>query len=111
MNNNEIIFFAIVIIAYILCAFTLDVPTFVHIIFGTGILALLLITMALKYKPKFENEKTSKIFQIILIIIFVLYVMAMISELWFAKRFILDSGILLVALVMAMVLNWFFKKS
>ena len=110
MEKNEIIFFGIVIAAYIICAFALNIPTHVNVIFGIGVLALLLIAIALKYKPQLKNEKISKITQMLLIIIFVLYVIAMISELWFAKRFIIDSGILLFAIIILIIANWFFKK-
>lgn len=110
MNKNEIIFFAIVIFAYILCALTLNIHSSVHMIFGIGLLAILVIAIALKYKPQFENEKISKIFQILAIIMFIFYVMAMISELWFAKKLIIDSGILLLVFIILVLINWFFKK-
>lgn len=110
MNKNEMIFFAAVIVAYVLCAFALNIPSFVNIIFGIGILTIALIAISLKFKPKLENEKMSKILQIILIIVFIFYVLAMISELWFGKTLIVDSGILLFALIIMIVLNWLFKK-
>ena len=110
MNRNELIFLAIVIIAYIICAFTLNIHSFVHILFGIGLLVIILIAVALKYKPQLENEKISKIFQILLIIVLIFYVAAMISELWFGKMLIIDSGMLLFAVVILIAINWFFKK-
>lgn len=110
MNKNEMIFLAILIIAYILCAFTLNIHSFVHILFGIGLLVIILIAIALKFKPQFENEKISKIFQILLIIVLIFYVVATISELWFAKTFIIDSGMLLFGVVILIAINWFFKK-
>jgi hypothetical protein len=73
-------------------------------------LAIVLIAIALKFKPQLENEKISKIFQILLVIVFIFYVAAIISELWFAKTLIVDSGILFFALIIMIVLNWLFKK-
>ena len=110
MNKNETIFFAIVIIAYILCAFTLDIPSYVHIIFAIGLLAILSISIALRLKPNLENEKAGKILKVILILVLIFYVLAMISELWFGKAFFIDSGILLFALIVLIVIYWFFKK-
>jgi hypothetical protein len=110
MNWNEMIFIAVAILAYILCAFTLNIHSFAHIIFGIGLLAIVLIAIALKFKPQLENEKISKIFQILLVIVFIFYVAAIISELWFAKTLIVDSGILFFALIIMIVLNWLFKK-
>jgi hypothetical protein len=110
MNRNETIFFAIVIMAYILCAFSLNIPTFVHIIFAIGLLTILAISIALKLKPELENEKMGKILQILLVIVLIFYVLTMISELWLGKTLIIDSGILLFALIVLIAMNWLFKK-
>jgi hypothetical protein len=110
MDKNEIIFFGIIIIAYIVCAFRLDIPLFMHIMFGIVLLAVLIIAILLKYKPRFENEKTARIFQMVFIITLIFYAISMISELWYGKTLIVDSGILLLLLLIVIVVNWFFKK-
>lgn len=110
MNRNEITFFAIAAATYILSASALNVSSFVHVVFAIGILAAIIIAIALKFKPKFENEKAGKISQSMLIIALISYALAMISELWFGKTLIIDSGILLFAVAILIAVNWFFKK-
>ncbi|MBQ2666303.1 hypothetical protein [Methanobrevibacter sp.] len=111
MDKNEIIFFAIVIIAYLICTFTLDIPSYVHIIFGILLLIVLLIAMILKYKPQFENDRISRIFDVLSIIILILYVLSTMSELWWGRTFIVDSGIFLISFLVVLAATWFFRKN
>ena len=110
MNQNEMIFFAVVIIAYILCAFVLNIPSYIHIIFGILLLAALVGAVLLKYTSEFENEGMGKIFYILAIILLIFYILATISELWFKKMLIINSGVFLVLFLIMLVANWFFRK-
>ena len=110
MDKNEIIFFAVIIIAYILCALTLNIPTFAHYIFIGLILIILAITILLKYQQKYKNEQIRKTFAILAIIILALYVICIISKSWYHKTLI-EPSILLIPFFGALVISWFFKNS
>lgn len=110
MDKNEIIFFAVAIMAYVICAFTLNIPVFVHVMFGVLLLIAFIIAIALKYQQQFENEKISKIFYLIAILMLIFYIITTISELWFAKTLVIDSAIFLMLFIITIVIKWFFEK-
>lgn len=111
MDKNEIIFFAVVIAAYLICTLTLDVPDFVHLMFAILLLAVLIITVPLKYKQQLENEKISKILNILSMLLLISYIITTISELWFKKILFINSGIFLVLFLIVLIVGWFFKKN
>lgn len=111
MDKNEIIFFAVVIGAYLICTLTLDVPNFVHLMFAILLLAVLIIAIPLKYKQQLENEKIGKILSILSVILLIFYIITTISELWFKKTLFVDSGIFLVLFLIVLIIGWFFKKN
>jgi hypothetical protein len=110
MERNEIIFFAILIIAYVLCALMLDMPPFIHYIFIAIIAIVLVIAVLLRYQQKFENRQIGKVFNIIALISLILYVITSISETYFKKTLIIDSTIFIIPLFGALVVGWFFRK-
>ena len=111
MKRNELIFIAVVIIAYIICALTLNIPTFVHEIFIILILALLMITIPLKYKQRLENDKIGKILYLLAIILLIFYIITTISEVWYGKSLIADSGIFLFSFIIVFAVSWFLRKN
>ena len=110
MDKNEIIFLAVLIMAYLICTFTLNVSVFVQIIFGIVLLAVLLIAILFKYRKKIENEKISHIADIISIILFVIFVATVLCKSWFNKTLIVDSTIVLLLFLIALFCSWIFKK-
>ncbi len=109
MDKNEIIFFSIVIIAYVLCAFTLNMPIFVHYIFIVLIAVALVISILLKYKDSLENEKISKISNIIAAILLIVFIINTIYEIYYHKT-IFDSQLIFLLFFGALVVNWYFRK-
>jgi cytochrome c biogenesis factor len=111
MNKYEIIFIIIAIIAYIICAFTLNVPQEMHIMVGALLVVALIIAILLIAKSNYENEKISRIFRILSIIMLIFYIITTISELWYHTKLIFDSGIFLVLFIILIISEWFFKKN
>jgi uncharacterized membrane protein len=111
MNREEIIFFIIVAIAYAIFALTVNIPLLIHAVLAILILAGLAVSLLLKYKPVGENEKISKILAIASVIVLILYVISTVSELWFNKTLVIDSGIFLFLFMVLLIMEWFFKKS
>ena len=109
MNKYEIIFIIIAIIAYIICAFALNVPQEMHIMVGALLVVALIIAILLIAKSNYENEKISRIFRILSMLIF--YIITTISELWYHTKLIFDSGIFLVLFIILIISEWFFKKN
>lgn len=109
MDKNELIFFGIIIILYIICALTLNLPVFIHYVFIAIILIVLLIAILLKYQQKLENKPISKIFNILAAIFLALYIICVICESCYQITLI-DSTILLIPFFGALVIGWFFKK-
>jgi predicted PurR-regulated permease PerM len=110
MDKNEMIFFAIVIVAYLLCAFMLNIPVFIHYVFIALILIVILATIVRKYKQKIEIEKISKISTILALIFLVIYIICTIYETIYQKTLIMDSAIILIPFFGALVVSWIFKK-
>ena len=111
MEKSEIIFFAIVIIAYLICALTLGIPTFVHYVFIAILLVVLIITLSLKYHKKHENKKIGKIFDILAVAFLAFYIISAIFESIYHKALIIDSSILLMPFFAALMLSWFLKNN
>lgn len=110
MEKNEIIFFAIVILAYILCAFTLDIPIFIHKLLAIGIIIVLVMSIILKYQPKSENDKLCKIMNVLLIGFTVFYFASVISEVFYSRMLIIDSTWTLILIFILFGCRWFFAK-
>ena len=109
MDKNELMFFAVIIILYVICAFTIDIPPFIHYVFLAIILIVLLIAILLKYQQKFENKKIYKISNILAAVFLASYVTCTICETYYHTELI-DSAILLIPFFGALVVGWFFKK-
>lgn len=110
MDKNEIIFFAAIIVAYIVCTLTLNIPMFVQIIFGIVLLVVLIAAIILKYQQKIENEKISHIAEIMSIILFIIFAATMVYETWFNKTLPIDSSVVFVLFLSAILCRWIFKK-
>lgn len=111
MEKSEIIFFAIIIAAYLLCAFTLNMPTFVHYIFIAMILIVLLITILVRFQDKFKNRQIKKILNILSVVFLALYIICTTYEMAYQKTLVVDSSILLIPFFGSLMLGWFFKNS
>lgn len=110
MDKTEIIFFAVVIIAYIICAVTLNIPLMITMTFAILLLVILAIAILLKYKNRLENKKISKLFNIISIILLILYIITTILELLYCKPIINNSGIFILLFIPMFFMTWYFKK-
>ena len=111
MEKSEIIFFAIVILAYVLCAATLEMPLFIHILFIICILIVLIFGIILKYQQKFENDKICKILNVLLVAFTVFYFASIISEVFYNKMLIMDSTWTLILIFILFGCRWFFGKN
>lgn len=111
MDRNEIIFFAIIVIAYLICAFTLNIPQAMNLMLAGLILAIFLIILLVEYSKKFENENITKIARIIIIILVVISIITSCYEIWFDKTLPMDSTTLFPLFIIALICVWFFKKN
>lgn len=111
MERNEIIFFAAIIILYAVCAFTLDIPTFVNYIFIAVLIIVLLVSILLKYQHKFNNRKIYDISRALSLIFLASYVICAIYEMCCQKTLPIDSSLLLIPFFGAIVISWFLKNS
>ena len=110
MEKNEIIFFVIIVLAYFLCALTLDIPLFIHILFIVCILIVLIGGILLKYQQKYENEKICKILNVLLIVFSIFYFASIICEVFYDKILIIDSTFTLILIFILFGCRWFFGK-
>ena len=53
MEKYEIIFFAIAIMAYIICSITLKISIYAHLLFGAILAIILILAVLLKFKQKY----------------------------------------------------------
>ena len=111
MEKSEIIFFAIVIIAYLLCTLTLDIPLFMHVVFLGGIILCLILALILKYQQQFENKTVYKVLKILAIISTVFYAISIISESFYNKTVFIDSTATLMVIFVLFFGMWFFGKN
>ncbi|MBE6499659.1 MAG: hypothetical protein E7Z80_03795 [Methanobrevibacter thaueri] len=68
MDRNEIIFFIIIILAYLICSQTLKIPYYINYIMIGAIIIALTVTAVLNYGDKLSYEKKYNIMKLLLII-------------------------------------------
>lgn len=110
MDKKEIIFFIIVIIAYILCSIFYNLPTFLHIIFVAILLIFLFVTVIMKYQKNFENQKISHAAKMISSILTIVFVMLIISGFVFKFALFMLYTPILILIFITLFIAWFFKK-
>ena len=111
MDKYELIFSAIIIIAYIICSVTLKIPFYIHLMFGTIILGALIIALLLKFKKDYENEKISKIFRALSIIFIICYGLMFIYEMIYHKPFFVASGFIILLILITEIISWVLRKN
>lgn len=108
MNRNEILFFASIIILYII--FIILSPA----VNAYMLLALLLIGIVLmlmfKFKGRFENYRIHRILQILSLISIILYIIASTYESYAHNIFIISSGTFIFLFAIFIISSWFFGK-
>lgn len=110
MEKYEIIFIILIILAYSIAAFALNMPPYIHIAFAVMILAAILISIIFKYKQKFENEKMVQIFNIAEIVIVACFFITVLYEIFTEKR-AYDFSIFIILFFIVMFCRWFFGKN
>lgn len=110
MEKYEIIFIILIILAYSIAAFALNMPPYIHIAFAVMILAAILISIIFKYKQKFENERMVQIFNIAEIVIVACFFITVLYEIFTAKR-AYDFSIFIILFFIVMFCRWFFEKN
>lgn len=111
MERNELIFIILIIIAYIICSLALKIPIVSHLMFGAILLGGIIIAMLLKLKRKYDNEKISKIFRIISIILIICYGIAFIYETIYYKPLFIDSPIFIFLILIFELISWILRKN
>ena len=111
MEKYEIIFFAIAIMAYIICSITLKISIYAHLLFGAILAIILILAVLLKFKQKYENEKISKIFRTISIILIICYVVSFIYEAFYYKPLLIDSPIFIFLILIVELISWILRKN
>lgn len=104
MNKYEIIFSVLIVIAYIISSLTLKIPSYVHLMFGSVILGILLIIILFKLKQKYYSEKNKKTFKIVMIMVFICYIITFLFEDLFTGPLFVPSVIFMIILVIAEVI-------
>jgi hypothetical protein len=111
MEKTELIFAIIVMIAYVICSVALKIPIIAHLMFGSLLLGVIIIAMLLKLKRKYDNEKISKIFRIISIILIICYGIAFIYETIYYKPLFIDSPIFIFLILIFELISWILRKN
>lgn len=111
MDKNEIIFFLIAIVAYLICAFMLNMPLFMHIIFAVLILVVAIITILAKFQTRYENELIINITTILLIISSIFYFISIFYEVFYKKILLTDSTWILLVIFLLIIVRWLFGKN
>lgn len=111
MEKYEILFLIIIVIAYIICSLTLKIPIYAHLMFGAILLVILIIGILLKFKQKYENEKISKIFRAISIILIVCWGIAGYLETIYQKTFFINSALFIILILIVEVISWVLRKN
>lgn len=111
MEKSEIIFAIIIIIAYIICSVALKIPIMAHLMFGVMILGVIIIAILLKSKQKYDNEKISRIFRIISIILIICYGISFIYETIYYKPLFIDSPIFIFLILIVELISWVLRKN
>ena len=107
MEKTELIFAIIIMIAYVICSVALKIPIIAHLMFGALLLGVIIIAVLLKY----ENEKISKIFRIISIILIICYVVSFIYEAFYYKPLFVDSPIFIFLILIVELISWILRKN
>ena len=110
MNKNEVIFIAIIIIAYLACALLLNIPKEIHIFFAILLVIALLGILVLKYQQKYVNEKISKVCRTLSTIFTILFIILLIASVLFRYALFEVYPILILIIFITMFIGWFFKK-
>ncbi len=110
MEKTEIIFSIVLIVAYVMCSIALKIPLYVHLMFGSIILGVLLIAVLLKFNQEYENEKISRIFKIITALLIIYYIAALTYETFYQKTLLMNSTLILILAVVAAVIKWIFQR-
>ncbi len=109
MEKTEIIFSIVLIVAYLICSIALKIPLYVHLMFGAIILGVLLIAILLKFNHEYENEKISKIFKIITILLIIYYFAAATYESFYNGILLMNSALILILIAISAVIKWIFS--
>ena len=111
MNKSEIIFIIILIVAYIVSAIFLNIPMFMHLMFGVAIAVALIFALLLKVQHDFENEKIHKISEIFNIIMAVGFAFSLCYMATYQKEFIIPSGIFATLFLISLIITWVSGKN
>lgn len=111
MEKYEILFAILIIIAYIICSLTLNIPLYAHLMFGAILLVVLMIAILLKFKLKYENEKISKIFRVMSILLIACWGIASALETIYQKTFFINSAIFIILILIVEVISWVLRKN
>lgn len=110
MNKNEAIFFAIIIVAYIVCALLLRIPMEINMFFAILLIIALIVLLALNYQQIYVNEKISKVCKIMCGILTALFIILLIGGFLFKYALFEVYPIFIVIIFITMFIGWFFKK-
>ena len=111
MEKTELIFAIIIMIAYVICSVALKITIIAHLMFGALLLGVIIIAVLLKFKQKYENEKISKIFRTISIILIICYVVSFIYEAFYYKPLLIDSPIFIFLILIVELISWVLRKN
>lgn len=110
MEQKEIIFLGIVLAAYVICVFTLEIPAFINYTFLAVLVIAISLALLAKYSKKYEGHKVTRIADVLALVFLALFIICSIHEMLYQKVLFVDSAIVLIPFFACLVISWFFKK-
>lgn len=110
MNRTETIFFIATTILLLICASTMLEYSFIFIFMLALAIIAIIMSLFSKYSKKYENDKLSKIFCILGVIVFAAYFINSVYADFTGAKPAIDGLLLVTLFIIAMVLGWFFEE-
>lgn len=110
MNRTETIFLIAATILLLICVSTMLEYSFIFIFLLALAIIVIIMSLFSKYSAKYENEKLSRIFCILGIIIFAAYLINSVYGDFTGNKPAIDGLLLVVIFIITMGLGWFFEE-
>ena len=110
MNRTETIFFIAATILLLICVSTMLEYSFIFIFMLALAAIVIIMSLFSKYSAKHENEKLSRIFCILGVIVFAAYLINSVYADFTGNEPAIDGLLLVTLFIIAMGLGWFFEE-
>ena len=110
MNRTETIFLIAASILLLICVSTMLEYSFIFIFLLAIAIIVIIMSLFSKYSKKYKNDKFSKIFCILGIIIFAAYFINSVYADFTNNKPVIDGLLLVVLFMITIGLGWFFEE-